>query len=357
MKITRLEARLIEMELEEPYSVAYESYDKAVNVLLRLETDQGINGFGCAAPDDYVTGETPQKVLEAIDVTARTILLNQDPRRPVRLMENLKPHLATCPSALTAIDMALYDIMAKKAGLPLWKMLGGFRESIKTSMTIGILPEDETVRQSVHWIKKGFTCLKIKGGNNVDEDIARILKVREKVGGNIDLRFDANQGYTVEESINFAASTKSAGLEFIEQPTPQKSPEMMGQIMQRTEVPIMADESLVSLEDAVHIVRNNLADMLNIKLMKVGGIYEALRIASLAGSAGMKMMIGCMDESALSISAGLALTLACPDIEYADLDGHIGLKGDPAKNLLNLENGVLHPSTAPGLGLKDLQFS
>ena len=254
------------------------------------------------------------------------------------------------PSAMAAVDMALLDILGKKARLPLWKILGGFRDRIKTSVTIGILPLKETIEKSQQYVSEGFKSLKLKGGRQVEDDIERFIGVREAVGKNIELRFDANQGFSVEDTLKFVEKTRKAGLELIEQPTPKGSPEMLRRVTSEVQVPVMADESLMNLRDVFRIARGDLADMVNIKLAKVGGIFEAIQINAVARSAGLEVMVGCMDEAALAIAAGLHFALARPNVVYADLDGHLGLIGDPSKEVVKLRRGFLFPSDQPGLG-------
>ena len=350
MKIKHIEAYLIQMPLIEPYTIAYETIEKATNVFLRIETDKGITGFGCAAPDEIITGETPESVLRKIEDVITPAIKGSDPLRPAMLLERLILLIGSHPSTLAAVDMALYDILGKVCGLPLWKILGGFRSRIKTSVTIGILSEKETAAKAREWISRDFTCLKIKGGIHVENDIARIAKVREAVGRNIEIRFDANQGYTVEEAIRFVSGTRDMGIELIEQPTPRGHPDLLGRVTRSVSIPIMADESLMTLRDAFRLARKDLVDMVNVKLMKVGGISHAMQINGVAKSANLEVMVGCMDEAALGIAAGLHLALSRPNIRYADLDGHLDLLDDPSAGSVIIRKGILFPSEKPGLG-------
>ena len=347
----RVEARRLDMALEEPYAIAYETVDRVSNVLLRVETGNGLVGWGCAAPDEHVTGETPEGTLTTLGEVVPGLIVGLDPLRPAMVMERLKGHLGPTPSSLAAVDMALFDLMGKASGLPVWKMLGGYRDRIVTSVTIGILPQEETVERAMAWVGQGFRALKLKGGQDVEDDIMRVKAVRQAVGGKVGLRFDANQGYSVSESLRFVEETRGARLELLEQPTPRGQPDLLGRVSNDVHIPVMADESLMDLRDAFRLVRRDLADMVNIKLMKVGGISEALQVNGVARSAGYEVMVGCMDEMALGIAAGLHFALARPNVLYADLDGHIGLLGDPTEGAVVIRKGVLFPSPGPGLGV------
>jgi L-alanine-DL-glutamate epimerase-like enolase superfamily enzyme len=350
MKIARMEWQTVKMRLEEPYAISYDRIETTENLFLRLETDTGLVGWGCAAPEVEITGETPQTVNQAFQEIVEPRLLGGDPLRQLKLLELLRHPLRHQPSALAAVDLALQDLLGKAARLPLWKILGGYRESIVTSFTLGILPLEETVEQAKRWAAAGFRCLKIKGGLDPREDAQRVLAVRRALGTSIRLRFDANQGYDMEGALQFVELSRDAGVELLEQPTHRRNPRLMGRVTGRASIPIMADESLLSLRDAFRIARHELADMINIKLMKVGGIAEAVRISNLAAAARLDVMVGCMDEAALGVAAGVHLALARPNITYADLDGHLGLLGDPSAGAVILENGELRPTERPGLG-------
>jgi L-alanine-DL-glutamate epimerase-like enolase superfamily enzyme len=350
MRIQRIESYPVSLPLREPYTIAYERVAKTVNVFLRIETDVGVVGYGCAAPDSAVTGETADTVLQDLRNVVDSVLHGQDPLRIAFLLEELKPHLKGHPSTAACIDMALHDILGKVSGLPLWKLLGGYRSCMKTSITVGILPVDETIERAAACVHGGFSAIKLKGGLNVEEDIERVVRVREELGEEPELRFDANQGYSGEEALKFIGSTERARVELLEQPTPRKELLQLGAVTRRAPIPIMADESVLSLRDAFHLASGEIVDMVNIKIMKAGGLYEALMINAVARSAGLEVMVGCMDECELAISAGLHFALARPNVLYADLDGFMGLEGDPSGGTVTLRDGVLFASETPGLG-------
>ncbi len=350
MRIKDLEARILRMRLSEPYTIAYETVDRAEVVFVRLETSSGIQGYGCAAPDLQVTGESVQNVMDVFEESIKPLMINTDPLRIAFHMERLGGGLADHPSALAMIDMALHDVLGKTAGLPLYKVLGGYRDRIKTSVTIGIMPLEETLEKARKHLGNGFRCLKLKGGKNVDQDIEKVIRLREVVGGKVELRFDANQGYSFEESVKFVHMTGKARLELIEQPTPRGQPDLLGRVTGEVQLPVMADESLMNIRDAFRLARRDLADMVNVKLMKVGGIMEAAQINAVAKSAGLEVMVGCMDEPALGIAAGLHFALSRPNVAYADLDGHLDLIGDPSSGAVVLRDGILFPTNRPGLG-------
>lgn len=220
MKITHAEAWPVTMRLTEPYTIAYESVETTTNVFLKVETDRGITGYGCAAPDLQVTGETATSVMEAVNDLILPRIKGSNSLRSAMLLERLKAVLGQQPSVLAAVDMALHDILGKCSGMPLWKLLGGFRKSIQTSITIGILPEKETVERALYWVGEGFRCLKLKGGLDVGSDIIRVRSVREAVGDKIEIRFDANQGFSVDDALKFVNETKKVKIELLEQPTP-----------------------------------------------------------------------------------------------------------------------------------------
>jgi L-alanine-DL-glutamate epimerase-like enolase superfamily enzyme len=355
MKIRNIKTHRMRMALATPYAIAYETISHADTIFICLETDSGLRAFGSASPDPGVTGENADQTETVANDLFPEMLIGRDLLQRAAIIHDLYPCLKDRPAALSLLDMALYDGLGKAAGLPLYQLLGGFRHRMLTSMTLGILPIDETLSQAHHWVGEGFKALKIKGGLNVDADIEAIRRLREELGPHIALRFDANQGYTIEQALQFVKGTAEANLELLEQPTPREDYHVLGQITRRSEIPVMADESLLTIRDVFRLAKNELADMVNIKLMKVGGIGRALRINAVASAANINSMVGCMDESALSISAGLHFALSSANITHVDLDGHLLIVEDPAAGAVRLEEGYLRPTGRPGLGY-DVDF-
>ncbi|MFH1728784.1 MAG: dipeptide epimerase [Pseudomonadota bacterium] len=356
MIITDIEIIPYNFRLKEPYEIAYEKIESTDNIFLLLKTNKNITGYGCAAPDLAITKETKETVVNFLNGKARDFLKNKDPLRYAFLMDSLKNMDKNNSSALASVDMALLDILGKISNLPLFKLFGAYRTSFPTSVTIGIMNIPDTLKKATGFIKDGFKIIKLKGGKNIEEDIEKIIKIRELAKDKIAIRFDANQGYSLEDVKTFFNKTKNAKVQLIEQPSPKHNDYQLGESTRSVDIPIMADESLMSLKDAFRLARKDIVDMINIKLMKVGGIIEAVNINAVAKSAGLEAMIGCMDESCLSISAALHFALSRPNVIYADLDGHLDLLKDPFANSIILKHGILYPTDKPGLGLNISDF-
>ncbi|WP_405226055.1 mandelate racemase/muconate lactonizing enzyme family protein [Dokdonia sp. Asnod1-B02] len=353
MKITNVSYERLELTLTAPYTIAYETVSQATNFILKIETDSNIIGLGCAAPDLEVTKETGDDVARALDLVIIPYLKGKNALNYARILDELKPLLSVISSALAMVDMALLDIASKKMDVPLYQFLGGYRDSIATSITIGILSIEETLKQAQEYVDQGFTIIKLKGGLSLEEDVEKIHRLREN-HPHLTLRFDGNQGYTVAQAVQFVEQTRAARIEILEQPTLVADEEKLGEVTRKVHIPVMADESLKSLKDAFRLAQNSRMNMVNIKIQKVGGIMEAMHINSVARAAGLEAMIGCIDECRLGISSGLHFALSRPNTVYADLDGHLDFENDPFKGLFSLEKGILRPNGKAGLGLSDL---
>jgi L-alanine-DL-glutamate epimerase-like enolase superfamily enzyme len=348
MRITTIDFEEREFQLREPYTIAYETISQTTNFILRLYTDQDIQGVGCAAPDPVVTGESPADLRRVLRDIISPALQGADPFQYTRLLETLKPLLG--PSALAMVDMALHDLVAKRAGVPVYRLLGGYRDRIMTSVTIGICSLSDTLQQARTFLQMGFRVLKLKGGLEVEADIVKLEQLRRLYPG-LPLRFDANQGYDLAAAQHFVQHTADLQIEIFEQPVPIGQEAVLADLIGRTKIPVMADESLKTLQDAFHLTSMGYSDMINIKLMKVGGIQAAQHINSVAKAAQNEVMVGCLDECGLGIAGGLHFALSRPNVEFTDLDGHLDLLEDPFWDLFQLEDGCWVPNGKPGFGI------
>ncbi len=349
MKITNISYERLDLKLSQPYTIAYETVSEVVNFVLKLETDQGLIGYGCAVPDPIVTRETSEQVETFIKDAILSTLKGRSPFMFHRIMEDLRQLPGAGASAMAMTDMALLDLQAKKMGVPLYKYLGGYRNQIATSVTVGICSAEDALILVKELVKKGLFIIKIKGGIDIDEDLEKMKQIRRDFP-EIRLRFDGNQGYTLKQALRFAKEAEALDIEVFEQPLSSELDMKLKDLKEKIRLPLMVDESLKSLEDAYYFSKDDQLDLFNIKLMKVGGILKAREINSVARAAGIRSMVGCLDESAIGISAGLHFALSDSNVMYADLDGHLDLEGDPYHGLFELKDGFLIPGTKPGIG-------
>lgn len=259
-------------------------------------------------------------------------------------------------SAKAAVDMALYDLFTQEKGIPLYKYLGGYRDKVETDITISINEPEEMAADAVEVVQQGFSALKLKVGIDSEKDIQRVKAIRDAVGNDMKIRLDANQGWEVDEAINTIRKIEELGfdVELVEQPVKARDFEGMKKVKDSVNTIIMADESCFSPEDARRLLEMKAADVLNIKLMKCGGIYKALQIIEIAEEFGVECMLGCMVESKISLTAAAHLAAAKKTITRVDLDAAILLKEDPVIGGFNKDIPWFSLSDAPGLGITDV---
>lgn len=330
------------------FTIATGSSDVEENVIVKLASGDEF-GVGAASPSK-VTRETLGSIEEFLRLAPKKIV-GTDETDLAKLHQRLDAIAPGNTAAKAAIDIAVYDLLSKRAGKPLYRFLGGSRKKMLTDMTLGIESKEITVQRAVKHYKAGFRALKIKVGLDIDEDIKRVGAVRDAVGPRVELRVDANQGYSVEQAVKFAGAMKTLDVAFIEQPVKAEDYAGLKQVRLRSPVPIMADECVKSSLDARKVAREGIADLINIKLMKSAGIHDAVLINKLAEATGIQTMVGCMGELQISIAAGLHFALSSENVKYADLDSHFNIVDDPSSGL-EFEDGYLIPSRSPGLGIR-----
>lgn len=330
------------------FRIATGSADTAENVAVRVSAGDD-HGVGCASPSD-VTHETVKTVEEFLAKVPKKII-GTDETDLSGLHRRLDAVAPGNTSAKAAVDIAVYDLLSRRKGKPLHEFLGGSRgNSVLTDMTIGIESKDVTVKRALKHYKEGFRALKIKVGLDMEDDIRRVAAVRDAVGPKVQLRVDANQGYTVEQATVFCEAMKTLDVVLVEQPVRAEDYSGLKRVKDRSPVPIMADECVKDVADARRVIKDGAADLINIKLMKSAGIYDAIAMNRLAKDAGIGTMVGCMGELQLSIAAGLHFVLSSDNIRYADLDSHFNIIDDPSSGL-EFENGELRAPDRPGLGM------
>jgi len=351
MRIAGLSAREERFELTRPYTIASGTFTHVVNVIVEVRSE-GRLGLGAASPEPDVTDETAKACREALCEEGLRWLIGRDLRTLPALARELAERMPKTPAARAAIDMALYDLLAQHLQVPLVDMLGRVHDRLPTSITIGIMDIVDTLEEAEEYVGRGFRILKVKLGRDMEEDIERLHRLRERFGSGIVLRVDANQGYDEDQVLAFFERTRGLAIELVEQPMPAVRPEPMRALPKAIRDRLAADESLLDEADALRLIAPPVAcGIFNMKLMKCGGIWPALRIAALAETAGVGLMWGCMDESIIGISAALHAALASPVTRYLDLDGSFDLARDVAEGGFVLEEGVLRTNGRPGLGV------
>jgi L-alanine-DL-glutamate epimerase-like enolase superfamily enzyme len=339
-----------------PYTIAFKTVDQVRNAFVEITLDDDTVGIGSGNPSEYVVGENLSQCLEALQEKNLAFLLGRDIREFHQLTFDVWKTFPRNPSARAAIDIALHDVFTKFLSVPLVRFLGQKIKSLPTSNTIGIKNVEETVREATDFIHQGFKILKVKLGKDLAEDIERLVKLRERFGNDVIIRIDANQGYTVDQTIEFYKKTKSLDIELIEQPLPAKAVAEMKGLPDDIKAKIAADESLITPKDALALVKPPFAaGIFNIKLMKCGGVSQGLKIADVAHHEGVDLFWGCNDESIVSITAALHTAFACPNTKYIDLDGSLDLGNDVVKDGFILKDGVMYCSDKPGLGVERIR--
>jgi L-alanine-DL-glutamate epimerase-like enolase superfamily enzyme len=350
MQITNVEVIPVELDLRLPYRAAYHigsEVERVAAVFVRVETRQGEVAWGCAAFDPDITGETLESVTRACQACAdRALDLN--PLNIEHALDRLAQLTADTPSAQCAFDIAFHDLLGLAAGLPLYRLLGGYRDRIQTSITLNVGSVQETVEMARDRARQGFRMLKLKGGLAPEEDVRRVQAVHDALP-HFTLRLDADQGYTVQQALDVARALEGK-LEMQEQPTPAADLEALRQVTEHSTVPVLADESMRGPSSALEIAVRRAADGLSVKLVTCGGLRCARQIDAIARAACLTTMVGCVNEPALLIAAGLSFALSSPSVRYGDLDGHFDLVGDPTVPGFVFEDGWLIATDVPGLG-------
>ena len=332
-----LNAQGLDLTLTTPFRIARSVQQVAHNVLVLLG-DDGATGIGEAAPSGFY-GEKCESVLMALSYFADQ--LGDDPLLIEDIMQALDRTLRGNAAAKAAVNMALYDLMGQRLGVPLYQLLGlNPARAPRTSFTIAIDTPAVMAERAAQ--ARQYPILKIKLGTA--DDLESVRAIREVTDAT--LRVDANAAWTPKQAISMITALAPYDIEFVEQPVAAGDLRGLRLVREHVPVPIIADESCVTLEDVERIAE--CADGINIKLMKCGGISQALKMIHAARALHLRVMLGCMIESSLAITAAAHLT---PLVDYADLDGALLVADDPFEGV-EVRDGRLELPDRPGLGVR-----
>lgn len=349
MKITHTEIYRFSIAME-PFTIATGTMHYAQNVLIRIYTDTGIFGLGECSAFPPIIGETQDTCL----VLAKDFAHLWKGKNPLEIpdrMQELHDYIAGNSTIKSAFDMALFDIAAKNANLPLYKFLGGEKRIAETDMTIGINTPENMAALATKYKNQGCTILKVKLGKDVHDDIKRIKAIRTAIGDEMIIRIDANQGWSFDDALYVLGALAEYNIEFCEQPMRTWYNDKLPELNLNSPIKIMADESCYNHHDARKQINSQSCSYINIKFAKSGGILEAQKIHEEALKTGTKCMIGGMLESRIAASAFLHFAYASPNVVFFDMDtcmlGHLE---DPVVNGLTYNGYQLSIDDLPGIG-------
>ena len=353
MKIVKVELGEVQIPLVTPFKTALRTVETINDIVVRITADDGREGYGEAPATAVITGDTKGSIVTAIRDFIAPAITGMDIEDMDGIMRSMHKCIVKNTSAKAAIDMAVYDLYAKNLNKPLYKVLGGNGNTIETDITISVNEVDEMVEDSLRGVEQGFRILKVKVGKEGLKDVERIAAVRQAVGKDIVIRVDANQGWQPKDAVRIIRAMEDKGLDIdlVEQPVDAYNFEGMKYVTSNVFTPILADESVFSPQDAIRIIQEGAADLINIKLMKTGGIYEALKICGIAESFGVECMTGCMLESKLAVSAASHLAAAKGIITRHDLDGPALCRTDPYEGGPVFEGAKITMTDVPGIGI------
>ena len=356
MKIKAIQVGSISLPLVRPFKTALRTVEAVNDIVVRVIADVGAVGYGEAPPTAVITGDTTGSILCAVRDFIRPALVGMELDDLDAVMAKLDGCMVHNTTPKAAVDMALYDLWAKAQGKPLYQLLGGARTSFKTDITISVNPVDQMVADSLDAVQQGFDILKVKVGKEGLADVERMAAIRAAVGPEVKLRVDANQGWTAEQSVAIIRAMEDKGLniELVEQPVPAHDLAGLKAVTAAVDTPILADEAVFSCYDAANLIEQKAADLINIKLMKTGGIHNALKICRMAEEHGVECMIGCMLESRLSVAAAAHLAAGQSIVTRADLDGPSLCSVDPYTGGPMFDGPSITMTGDPGVGVDNV---
>ena len=356
MKIREIQIGKVSIPLKKPFKTALRQVNSAEDIIIRVIADSGETGFGNAPPTAVITGDSQDSIISAIRDTLGPKIIGMDVENLEGILTTLETGMLHNHSAKAALDIAVHDLFGKRFGMPLYKFFGGYCSSMETDLTISLNAPEEMVRDALEAVAEGYTAIKIKVGNEPALDIKRVRAIRQAVGADIQIRLDANQGWSAKEAVRTIRSFEAEGLdiELVEQPVKAHDFEGLKYVTERVETDIMADEAAFGPFEVFRLLSMRACDLINIKLMKAGGLHNAIKIANFAETVGVQCMMGCMLESKVGITAAASMAAGRKIVTSADLDAAVLLAEDPVIGGVSFERNLLRLSEEPGLGITEV---
>ncbi|QFF97470.1 dipeptide epimerase [Psychrobacillus glaciei] len=330
MKIKEIEIYAIRLPLVEPFIISYHTYEDMPSIIVKLTTEDGLVGYGEAVADEHVTGETWESTYALLQNTLAPLLIGKNPMEFERLHEMMDKSVYQAPAAKAAIDIACYDVVGKKLGVPVYQLLGGrYHEKFPITHVLSIGTPEKMAEEAATRMKEGYSSFKMKVGTEVQADVKRVQAVRAKVGDDIAIRVDVNQGWkNSANTITAMHQLEHAGLDWLEQPVVADDFNGMVEVKAKTSTPLMMDEGLRGIRDMRELIEKQAAHKVNIKLMKCGGIYPAMKLAHMAEMAGIECQIGSMVESSIGSAAGFHVAFSKKSFTSVELTGPLKFSKD-----------------------------
>ena len=331
MLITSVDVIPVRLPLHEPFAVSYATYPDVLSVLVRIQTADGAEGWGEATPDPNVTGETWFGTAETIRRDLAPALIGRDARNFQAASRALDAYVEGVPAAKAAIDIALHDLVARAIGVPLWQLLGGRAgEHLEISRVVSMGEPAAMAAAAERHVAAGFKTVKVKVGDAADPrlDVTRLAAVREAVGPEIGIKVDVNQGWrTPGVAIASIRAMELMHPNYIEQPVVWWDLEGLAEVRRQTGAVIMIDEGCHGPRDMLRAVSLRAADLVNIKLMKTGGLTNAQKLNAIAETAGIPAQVGTMVESSIASAAGLHLAISTANVRTVEMGGPLDARG------------------------------
>ncbi|GAY72786.1 dipeptide epimerase [Lentilactobacillus kosonis] len=351
--IKSVKTRVVDVPLKRPFVTALRTVTTAETVIVEIRDSDNNVGYGEAAPTAVITGDTTQSIVGAIEDIISPKIIDISLDQPDVIKELIDNSMVHNSSPKAAVNIAINDLIAQRYQVPLYVLLGGTSNEVVTDYTVSVGDTEDMIDQARQLVNDGFTTLKIKvGAEDALADLKKVTAIRKAVGPDVKIRLDANQGWRAKQAVVAIKRMESAGLniELVEQPVQAADFVGMKYVTENVDTMIMADESVFSIEDALRLITMRGCDLINLKLMKAGGIDNALKINALAEAAGIRCMVGSMIESSVSVSAAAHLAAAKRNIMYVDLDAALMFSENPVSGGYVSDQNRLELLNKPGLG-------